>query len=138
VPAESPHVFGVLTWKKVGELLFEHASRRDVNVSRVLTTWSLVYEVLKDVRAEKKVASAIQKSLFDANVPLEESHEQGMSSTDHAQELGLSPQLPEDGTVTYKGVKAPSKDFTENFERTKSCSLKSLRTSLLGNQCIQL
>jgi len=37
-----------------------------------------------------------------------------------------------------KGTKAQWKDFTENFERTKSCSLKSLRKSLLGNQCIQL
>jgi len=37
-----------------------------------------------------------------------------------------------------KGTKAPLKDFTENFERTKPCSLKSPRKSLLGNQCIQL
>ena len=72
VPAESPCVFGVLTWKETGELLFEHASRRDVNVSRVLTTWHLVYEALKDARVERKVASAIQKSFFDANVPSEE------------------------------------------------------------------
>ncbi|XP_075289540.1 uncharacterized protein LOC142362806 [Opisthocomus hoazin] len=37
-----------------------------------------------------------------------------------------------------KGTKAQLKDFAENFERTKSCSFKSLRKSLLGNQCIQL
>jgi len=64
VPAESPCVFDVLTWKEAGELLFEHASRGDVNASRVLTTWRLVYEALKDARAEKKVASAIQKSFL--------------------------------------------------------------------------
>ena len=33
VPAESPCVFDVLTWKKAGELLFEHASRGDENAS---------------------------------------------------------------------------------------------------------
>ena len=43
VPAESACVFDVVTWKEAGELLFEHASRGDVNASRVLTTWHLVY-----------------------------------------------------------------------------------------------
>jgi len=71
-PAESPCVFDILTWKEAGELLFEHASRGDENASRVLTTWHLVYEALKDARAEKKVASAIQKNFFDTNVPSEE------------------------------------------------------------------
>jgi len=41
-------------------------------VSRVLTTWPLVYEALKDAREEKKVASAIQKNFVDAKVPSEE------------------------------------------------------------------
>jgi len=43
VPVESPCVFVAVTWKEAGELLFEHASRGDVNASRVLTTWRLVY-----------------------------------------------------------------------------------------------
>jgi len=72
VPVESPCVFDVLTWKEAGELLFEHASRGDENVSRVLTTWRLIYEALKDAQAEKKVVSAIQKSFVDVNVPSEE------------------------------------------------------------------
>jgi len=49
VPAESLRVFGVLTWTESGELPFKHTSRGDVNASRVLTTWCLVYEALKDV-----------------------------------------------------------------------------------------
>ena len=56
MPAESPCVFDVLTWKVSGELPFKHTSRGDVNASRVLTTWRLVYEELKDVLAEKKLA----------------------------------------------------------------------------------
>jgi len=54
VPTESPRVFDVLTWQVSGELPFKHTSRGDVNASRALTTWRLVYEVLKDVLAAKK------------------------------------------------------------------------------------
>jgi len=32
--------------------------------------------------------------------------------------LPPTPGSLKDGTVSYKGAKAPSKDFTENFERT--------------------
>ena len=46
---ESQCVFGVLTWKVSGELPLKQTSRGEVNASRVLTTWRLVYEGLKDV-----------------------------------------------------------------------------------------
>jgi len=91
VPAESLRVFDVLIWKVSGELPFKHTSRGDVNASRVLTTWRLVYEALKDVLAQKKVARVIQKSPFVANVPPEESREQGLGPTDPEQESGLFP-----------------------------------------------
>ena len=132
MPAESPHVFDVLSWKVSGELPFKHTSRGDVNASRVLTTWRLACEALKDVLAEKKVARVIQKSPFVAHVPPEESREQGLG-------LFLPPARWRTGQSPKKGAKAPLKNFfTVKFERTRSCSLKSLRKSLLGNQCIQL
>jgi len=48
------------------------------------------------------VASVIQKSLFVANVPPEESREQGLGPTGPEQESGLFPPPGslEDGTVT--------------------------------------
>jgi len=61
---ESPRVFGILTWKVLGELPFKHTSRRDVNASRVLTTWRLVYEALKNVLAEKKSGQSHSEKSF--------------------------------------------------------------------------
>jgi len=74
-------------------------------------------------------------------LPSEESREQGLGPTDPEQESGLFPPPGslENGTVTEKRSEGSIKEFfTVKFERTKSCSLKSLRKSLLGNQCIQL
>ena len=87
------------------------------------------------------MARVIQKSPFVANVPPEKSREKGLGPTDPEQELGLclASGLLENGTVTKKRSEGSIKNFfTVKFERTKSCSLKSLRKSLLGNQCIQL
>jgi len=87
------------------------------------------------------VASVIQKSPFVANVPPEESREQGLGPTDPEQESGLFPRSPARwrmGQSPRKERKLHQKIFTVKFERTKFCSLKSLRKSLLGNQCIQL
>jgi len=43
------------------------------------------------ITAEEKVASVIQKSPFVANVPPQESREQGLGPTDREQESGLFP-----------------------------------------------
>ena len=87
------------------------------------------------------MARVIQKSPLVANVPPEKRREQGLGPTDSEQESGLPPPSGslENGTVTEKRSEGSIKNFfTVKFERTKSCSLKSLRKSLLGNQRIQL
>ena len=68
-----------------------------------------------EITAEEKVATVVQKSPFVANVPPEESREQGLGPTDPEQESGLFPPPARwrMGQSLKNGAKAPLKNFLQ-------------------------
>jgi len=123
VPAESPRVFGVLTWKVSAELPLKHTSRGEVNASRVLTTWRLVYEALKMCEQRKKYPAPFRNVLLLQMYHLKKSVSRGWVQQTLSRNRVCPPWL--------------TGGWDSQLERSESC-IKRLYRKFCNNKVLQL
>ena len=53
-PTQLHEVFDVDNWEKAGTLIWEAAPRGDLTVAQIMTTWRVVTDNLRQIKADKK------------------------------------------------------------------------------------
>ena len=62
-PTQLHEVFDVDNWEKAGTLIWEAASRGDLTAAQIMTTWRVVTDNLRQIKADKKAAAAAASAI---------------------------------------------------------------------------
>ena len=62
-PTQLHEVFDADNWEKAGTLIWEAASRGDLTAAQIMTTWRVVTDNLRQIKADKKAAPAAASAI---------------------------------------------------------------------------